>query len=211
MKGLLAKKVGMTQIFRDGKAIAVTVLKAGPCYVVDKKTPEKDGYAALLIGFDETKESRVNKPMLGVFKKRGLKPLEILRELRVSPEELENYNVGDVIPVDIFQAGEKVDVSGLTKGRGFQGPVKRHGFRGFPDSHGHRYHRAGGSIGSSAFPSRVFKGKTMPGHMGNEKVTIQNLKVVEVIPEDHLILVEGAVPGSVNSVVTIKQAVKAVR
>lgn len=210
MKGILAKKLGMTQIYKEGRAIPVTVLKAGPCYVVDKRTPEKDGYAALVIGFEEIKESRVPKPLLGVFKKRNLKPLRYLKEVRVSPEELDNYEIGQSIGADIFAEGELVDVTGRTKGRGFQGGVKRHGFRGFPDSHGSRYHRAGGSIGSTTFPGRVFKGKTMPGHMGDEQVTIQNLAVVEVDKENNLLLVEGAVPGSINSVVFVKQAVKAV-
>lgn len=210
MKGLLAKKLGMTQIFKEGKAIPVTVLKAGPCYVVDKKTPEKDGYAAIVLGFEEVKEKRVNKPLLGIFKKRNLKPLRFLKEVRVEPEELEKYEIGQAIGPDVFQVGELVDVTGTSKGRGFQGGVKRHGFRGFPDSHGSRYHRAGGSIGSSAFPARVFKGKTMPGHMGNERKTVQNLEIVEIDPENNLILVKGAVPGSVNSLVFVKQAVKAV-
>lgn len=210
MKGLIAKKLGMTQIFKDNKAIPVTVLKAGPCYVIGKRTPEKDGYAAVILGFEETKESRMPKPLLGIFKKVGLKPLRHIKEFRVNPEELDKYEIGQVVSVDIFSPGEKVDVTGRTKGRGFQGGVKRHGFRGFPDSHGSRYHRAGGSIGSTTFPGRVFKGKTMPGHMGDEQVTIQNLEVVEVYPEKHLILVKGAVPGSANSLVIIKDAVKAV-
>lgn len=210
MKGLLAKKIGMTQVFKEGKAIPVTVLKAGPCYVVDKRTPEKDGYAAIVLGFEEVKESRLNKPMLGIFKKRNLKPVRFLKEVRVEAEELANYEIGQVIGPEIFEVGELVDVTGKSKGRGFQGGVKRHGFRGFPDSHGSRYHRAGGSIGSTTFPGRVFKGKTMPGHMGDEKVTIQNLEVVEVDKENNLLLLAGAVPGSVNSVVFIKQAVKAV-
>jgi len=210
MKGLLAKKLGMTQIFKEGKAIPVTVLKAGPCYVVDKRTPEKDGYAAIVLGFEEVKEKLVNKPLLGIFKKRNLKPLRFLKEVRVEPEELEKYEVGQVIGPDVFQVGELVDVTGTSKGRGFQGGVKRHGFRGFPDSHGSRYHRAGGSIGSSTFPGRVFKGKTMPGHMGNERITVQNLEIVEIDTENNLILVKGAVPGSVNSLVFVKQAVKAV-
>lgn len=210
MKGLLARKVGMTQIYKEGKAIPVTVLKAGPCYVVDKRTVEKDGYAAIVIGFEEVKEKRLNRPLLGIFKKRNLKPLRYLKEVRVNPEELDSYEIGQEIGPEIFQVGELVDVTGRTKGRGFQGGVKRHGFRGFPDSHGSRYHRAGGSIGSSTFPGRVFKGKTMPGHMGDEQVTIQNLEVVEVDSENKLLLVAGAVPGAVNSLVFVKQAVKAV-
>jgi large subunit ribosomal protein L3 len=210
MKGLLAKKLGMTQIFKEGEAIPVTVLKAGPCYVVDKRTPERDGYAAIVLGFEEVKEKRVNKPLLGVFKKRNLKPLRYLKEVRVEPEELEKFEIGQIIGPDIFEVGELVDVTGRSKGRGFQGGVKRHGFRGFPDSHGSRYHRAGGSIGSTTFPGRVFKGKTMPGHMGDEQVTIQNLEIVEINPEENLLLIKGAVPGAVNSLVFVKQAVKAV-
>jgi large subunit ribosomal protein L3 len=210
MKGLLAKKLGMTQIFKEGEAIPVTVLKAGPCYVVDKRTPERDGYAAIVLGFEEVKGKRVNKPLLGVFKKRNLKPLRYLKEVRVEPEELEKFEIGQIIGPDIFEVGELVDVTGRSKGRGFQGGVKRHGFRGFPDSHGSRYHRAGGSIGSTTFPGRVFKGKTMPGHMGDEQVTIQNLEIVEINPEENLLLIKGAVPGAVNSLVFVKQAVKAV-
>lgn len=210
MKGLIAKKLGMTQVFKENKAIPVTVLKAGPCYVIGKRTPEKDGYSALILGFEEVKENRVRKPLLGIFKKAGVKPVRHIKEVRVEPEELDKFQVGQVVGVDIFEVGQLVDVTGRSKGRGFQGGVKRHGFRGFPDSHGSRYHRAGGSIGSSAFPSRVFKGKTMPGHMGDEQVTIHNLKIVDILPEKHLILVEGAVPGSVNTVVFIKDAVKAV-
>lgn len=210
MRGLLGKKVGMTQVFRDGKMIPVTVIEAGPCVVVAKKTEEKDGYNALVLGYMEAKEKSLNKPLLGVFKKAGLKPMRYIKEVRVTEEELNKYNVGDEVKVDIFAAGDKVDVTGYSKGRGFQGPVKRFGFRGFPDSHGSRYHRAGGSIGSSAFPARVFKGKTMPGHMGNEKVTVQTLTVVEVIPEENLILVKGAVPGARNGLLFIKDAAKAV-
>ncbi|MCX7832110.1 MAG: 50S ribosomal protein L3 [Actinobacteria bacterium] len=210
MKGILAKKLGMTQIFKEGKAIPVTVLKAGPCYVVDKRTPEKNGYAAIVLGFEETKEQRVNKPLLGVFKKNNLKPLKYIKEVRVNPEELDQYEIGQKLGASVFEVGELVDVTGRTKGRGFQGGVKRHGFRGFPDSHGSRYHRAGGSIGSTTFPGRVFKGKTMPGHTGDERVTIQNLEVVEVDAESNLLMVAGAVPGSANSIVFVKQAVKAV-
>lgn len=210
MKAILGKKVGMTQVFKEGKMIPVTVVEAGPCVVIDKKTPEKHGYAAIVVGYQDTKEKQLNKPLLGIFKKAKVAPKRIIKEFRVSPEELSKYNVGDEIKVDIFTPGDVVDVSGRTKGRGFQGPVKRFGFKGFPDSHGHRYHRAGGSIGASTFPGRVFKGKTMPGHMGTNKVVIQNLEVIEVKPEENVLLIKGAVPGARSNLLTIKEAVKAV-
>lgn len=210
MKMILGEKAGMTQIFKDGKMIPVTVVKAGPCVVIDKKTPEKHGYAALVIGYEDAKEKHLNKPLLGIFKKAKIAPKRVIKEFRMSPDELEKYKIGDEIRVDIFAPGEKVDVSGRTKGRGFQGPVKRFGFKGFPDSHGHRYHRAGGSIGASAFPARVFKGKTMPGHMGTNRITVQNLEVIEVKSDEDTILIKGAVPGATGSQLIIQEAVKAV-
>jgi len=206
MPGLLAKKLGMTNIFaEDGKIIPVTVLEAGPCIVYAVKTKEKDGYESLQLGFGERKEKHVNKPQLAVFQKLGLKPPRVLKEFRNF--EIENYKVGDEIKVDIFKEGDKVKVSGRSKGKGFQGVVKRHGFGGVGSTtHGQSDRvRAPGSIGASSFPSRVFKGQRMAGRMGYENVTIRNLKVVKVIPEKNIIMVKGAVPGSINSIVAINK------
>ncbi|MEJ5352136.1 MAG: 50S ribosomal protein L3 [Melioribacteraceae bacterium] len=206
MPGLLAKKLGMTNIFaEDGKIIPVTVLEAGPCIVYAVKTKEKDGYESLQLGFGERKEKHVNKPQLAVFQKLGLKPPRVLKEFRNF--EIENYKVGDEIRVDIFQEGDKVKVSGKSKGKGFQGVVKRHGFGGVGSTtHGQSDRvRAPGSIGASSFPSRVFKGQRMAGRMGYDNVTIRNLKVVKVIPEKNIIMVKGAVPGSINSIVAINK------
>lgn len=208
MKTLFGRKLGMTQVFKDGKMIPVTVIEAGPCTVIDVRTPKNNGYSAIVVGYEDKKEKHTTKPLLGIFKKAKVTPKRIIREIRVDEKELDNFKIGSEIKVDIFQAGDVVDVAGKTKGRGFQGTVKRHGFRGFPDSHGHRYHRAGGSAGASASPSRVFKGKTMPGHMGNEINTTQNLKVVEVIPERNLILIKGSVSGAARGFLTIKKASK---
>ena len=206
MPGLIAKKLGMTNIFaEDGKIIPVTVLEAGPCIVYAVKTKEKDGYESLQLGFGERKEKHVNKPQLAVFQKLSLKPPRVLKEFRNF--EIENYKVGDEIKVDIFQEGDKVKVSGKSKGKGFQGVVKRHGFGGVGSTtHGQSDRvRAPGSIGASSFPSRVFKGQRMAGRMGYENVTIRNLKVVKVIPEKNIIMVKGAVPGSINSIVAINK------
>lgn len=206
MPGLLAKKLGMTNIFTDdGQVIPVTVLEAGPCIVYSVKTKEKDGYESLQLGFGEKKEKKVNKPQLEAFKKLGLKPPLFLREFKNF--EIEKYNVGDEIKADLFQVGDKVKVSGKSKGKGFQGVVKRHGFGGVGSTtHGQSDRvRAPGSIGASSFPSRVFKGQRMAGRMGYDNVTIRNLKVVKVIPEKNIIMVKGAVPGSVNSIVEINK------
>lgn len=206
MPGLLAKKIGMTNIFaEDGKVIPVTILEAGPCKVYAVKTKEKDGYESLQLGFGERKEKHVNKPQLAVYQKLGLKPPRFLKEFRNF--DISNYKVGDEIKVDIFQVGDKVKVSGKSKGKGFQGVVKRHGFGGVGSTtHGQSDRvRAPGSIGASSFPSRVFKGQRMAGRMGFENVTIRNLKVVKVIPEKNIIMVKGAVPGSVNSIVAINK------
>lgn len=206
MPGLLAKKLGMTNIFaEDGQIIPVTVLEAGPCVVYAVKTKERDGYESLQLGFGEKKEKRVNKPQLEVFKKLGLKAPRVLKEFRNF--DIENYKVGDEIKVDIFNEGDLVKVSGKSKGRGFQGVVKRHGFAGVGSTtHGQSDRvRAPGSIGASSFPSRVFKGQRMAGRMGYENVTIRNLKVVKVIAEKNIIMVKGAVPGSVNSIVAINK------
>jgi large subunit ribosomal protein L3 len=206
MKALLGRKIGMTQIFNEeGKAVPVTVIQAGPCIVVQTKTTKNDGYEAIQVGFAEQKESRVNKPLKGHFAKAQVKPLRFLREFRL--ENAADYKVGQEIGVDVFQEGDKVDVSGTTKGKGFQGSIKRHGFHRGPMAHGSKYHRGAGSLGAVG-PSRVFKGHKLPGRMGGNKVTIQNLQVVKVDKERNLLLVKGAVPGPNKAFVTIKASVK---
>ncbi|MCH1958807.1 MULTISPECIES: 50S ribosomal protein L3 [Romboutsia] len=207
MKGILGRKVGMTQIFtEEGIVVPVTVVEAGPVVVTQVKTTEKDGYNAVQVGFEDAKEKSLNKPQKGhlaaanVLKKH-------LKEFRV--ESTEEYSVGQEIKADLFAAGEKIDVTGTSKGKGFQGPIKRHGQSRGPESHGSRYHRRPGSMGACSFPGRVFKNKKLAGHMGSVKVTIQNLEVVKVDADKNLILVKGAIPGAKGSVVTIKEAVKA--
>lgn len=206
-KGLIGKKLGMTQIFwDDGSVIPVTAIEAGPCVVIQKKTAGTDGYDAVQLGFDRVKEKSVNKPLKGHFKKADKGYFRILREFKL--EAADEYEVGSELKADIFNVGDYVDVVGTTKGRGFAGGVKRHGFRGGRATHGSMFHRAPGSIGSSAWPSRVFKGKKLPGHMGNRRQTVQNLIVVGVRPEQNLILVKGAVPSSTNGIVLIKDSIK---
>ena len=209
--GLLGKKLGMTQIFgEDGSAIPVTVIKAGPCAVVQKKTVSSDGYDGIQLGFEEVaKVKRVNKPVTGHFKKANVAPRSLLREFRVDTEELEAHEVGAEISVDIFEPGEFVDVTGTSKGKGFAGVVKKYHFKGAPASRGtHENFRHGGSIGQNMTPGRTIKGKKMPGHMGSERVTVQNLKVVDVRGDTNILMVEGAVPGPTNGFVIIKKAVK---
>jgi len=203
-------KVGMTQVFdEEGKVIPVTVLKTGPCIVVRKKTVEKDGYSAIVLGYEDVKESKLRKSELGLFKKLGIPPKKMLIESRVDEESLDKFEIGQEIGIDIFKRGDFVDVTGKTKGRGFAGVMKRHGMAGAKASHGtHEYFRHGGSIGSSAFPSRVFKGKRMPGHYGGERVTIQNLLVVDVKPEENLLIVKGAVPGPNKGYIFVAHAKK---
>jgi large subunit ribosomal protein L3 len=195
VNGLLGKKVGMTQLLQDdGTVVPVTVIQAGPCVVVQKKTKLKDGYDALQLGFVEfVKPKRVNKPMTGHFKKNGSAPVKFVREIALQGEDASN--AGDKVMVDIFNANELVHVIGTSKGRGFAGFVKRHHFRGGRASHGSMFHRAPGSIGSSAYPSRVLKGMRMAGHMGNERVTVQNLRVARIDQENNLLFLRGAVPG----------------
>ncbi len=201
MRGILGKKIGMTQIFAEnGKAYPVTVVEAGPCCVVQVKTLEKDGYEAVKIGFEEVKEKKVNKPKAGVFRKAGLKPYRVMREFALS-----GLNVGDFLTVEQFGKGDKVSVSGISKGKGFQGVMKRHNFAGGPGSHGSMFNRAPGSIGASSYPSRVWKNQKMPGHMGSERVTVKNLRIVDVRPQQNLILILGAVPGANGTVVEIKK------
>ncbi len=207
-KAILATKVGMTQIFdENGALIPVTVLQAGPCVVTQIKTVENDGYSAVQVGFVDKREKLVNKPLRGHFTKAGVSYKRYVRELKL--ENAGDYKLADEIKADVFEKGDKVDASAISKGKGFQGAIKRHGQSRGPMAHGSKYHRHAGSNGSSAYPSKVFKGKKMPGHMGCEKVTIQNLEVVSVDAENNLLLVKGAVPGPKKSLVTLKETVKA--
>ena len=207
-KAILATKVGMTQIFNeDGSLVPVTVLQAGPCVVTQVKTVENDGYSAVQVGFGEKREKLVNKPMKGMFDKAGVPYKRFVREFKF--ENAEEYSVKDEIKADIFTAGDKVDASAIAKGKGFQGAIKRHGQSRGPMAHGSKYHRHAGSNGACSSPSKVFKGKKMPGHMGAKKVTTQNLEIVRVDAENNLILVKGAVPGPKKALVTIKESVKA--
>lgn len=207
-KGIIAKKIGMTQIFAEsGILIPVTVLEAGPCVVTQKKTMENDGYEAIQVGFGEVKESKVNKPLKGHFEKAGVSATKLLKEFKF--ENASEYELGALIKADIFAAGDKIDVSGVSKGKGFQGAIKRHNQHRGPMAHGSKYHRGVGSLSSATTPGRVKKGKKMPGHMGAENVTIQNLEVVRVDADKNLILVKGAVPGNKGSILVIKESVKA--
>lgn len=206
-KAILTTKVGMTQIFNeDGVLTPVTVLQAGPCVVTQVKTVENDGYAAVQVGFGDIREKLVNKPMKGHFAKAGVAPKRFVREFRL--EDAESYAVGQEIKADVFAAGDKVDATAKSKGKGFQGAIKRHGQSRGPMAHGSKYHRHAGSNGACSDPSKVFKGKHMPGHMGNVQVTVQNLEIVRVDTENNLLLVKGAVPGPKKSLVTIKETVK---
>lgn len=206
-KAILATKVGMTQIFDEsGVLTPVTVLQAGPCVVTQVKTMEKDGYSAVQVGFVDKKEKLVNKPVKGVFDKAGVSYKKYVRELRL--ENAEEYSVKDEIKADTFAAGEKIDASAISKGKGFQGAIKRHGQTRGPMTHGSKYHRHAGSNGAATTPGKVFKGKKMPGHMGAKKITIQNLEIVRVDADNNLILVKGAVPGPKKSLVTIRESVK---
>lgn len=207
-KGLIGKKIGMTQLFDEkGVVIPVTVLEVGPCAVVQKKTTEKDGYNAVQLGFGDMKVSRVNKPMKGHFTKADVAPKKVLKEFRLS--DTDAVNVGDILKADIFAAGEKVDVSGTSKGKGYAGAIKRWNFGRLKETHGTGpVARHQGSMGACSDPSRVFKGKKMPGHLGAEKVTVQNLDVVKVDAENNLIAVKGAVPGAKGGYIVITNAVK---
>lgn len=205
-KGILGKKVGMAQIFTgEGRAIPVTVIEAGPCIVVQKKTPEKDGYSAIQIGFGEKRERLFTKPAKGHFSKSGVRPLRFLRELRV--EDPEAYQVGQEIKADVFNPGEKVDVAGISKGKGFAGGIKRHGFHRGPMAHGSKYHRRPGSLGAKG-PAKVFKGRKLPGHLGAGRVTVQNLEVIKVDAGRNMLAIKGAVPGPRGALVMVKPSVK---
>lgn len=210
--GILGRKLSMTQIFTaEGDCVPVTVIEAGPCVVVQVKTQERDGYDALQLGFGAVRPKRVSKPRKGHFAAHGVEPSRILREVRLE-EPLPDAAPGKVVTCASFEIGELVDVTGISKGRGFTGVVKRHGFSGAPASHGtHEKFRHGGSIGAAATPSRVFKGKKMPGQMGNTRVTIQNLRVLRLLPEQNLLLVLGAVPGPNGSFLMVRKSVKASR
>ena len=209
IQGILGKKLGMTQVFvADGRRIPVTVVEAGPCTVVQKKTESTDGYNALQVGFEAKKSHRVNKPMMGHFKKADQGAFTTLREL--AADNVDEYQVGDQITCDsVFKAGDIVDVTGTSKGKGFQGVIKRWGFSGGRATHGSKFHRGPGSIGMSASPARVHRGKKMPGQMGNARVTQQNLEIVEVRADQNLILVKGAIPGPNQGLVLIRKCVKA--
>ncbi|MBA4371463.1 MAG: 50S ribosomal protein L3 [Thermodesulfovibrio sp.] len=202
MTGILGKKIGMTQVFDEsGKMWPVTVVEAGPCCIIQVKTLENDGYEAVKLGFFEVKkEKRVTKPMKGVFKKAGVSPYRLLREFPMG-----DLKVGEMLTVDKFKKGDIVAVSGISKGKGFQGVMKRHNYAGGPGSHGSMFNRAPGSIGASSFPSRVWKNKGMPGHMGSERVTVRNLAVVDVRVEQNLLLIHGAVPGSKGTYLEIRK------
>jgi len=205
-KALLGKKLGMTQIFSEhGKVIPVTVIEAGPCTVVQIKTKDADGYDAVQLGFGDVKAKKVTKPTAGHFKKANVEPKKHLREFRL--EEI-SYNVGDELKADLFTAGEFVDITGTTKGKGFQGVIKRHGQSRGPMGHGSMYHRRPGSMGPTSTPGRVFKGKKLPGHMGMQTVTIQKLEVVNVDLDKNVILVKGSVPGNKGAILKIRNSVK---
>ena len=208
MKTIIGKKVGMTQIFDEkGKVIPVTVIEAGPCLVAQVKSVETDGYNAIQLGFGDVKESKLNKPEKGHFAKAKLALKKHLREFRL--DSVDGVNVGDEIKVDTFQAGDKIDVQGTSKGKGFQGVIKRHGQSRGPMGHGSMYHRRPGSMGPTSTPGRVFKGKKLPGHMGHVTVTIQNLDVVKVDMDKNVILVKGSVPGAKGAILKLKTSVKA--
>ncbi len=207
-KGIIGKKIGMTQVFDEqGHVIPVTVIQAGPCVVVQKKTEEKDGYNSVQLGYGELKEKHATKPLKGHFSKAGVELKKVLREFRL--EAAADMNVGDIVDVDTFAAGESVDVTGISKGKGYAGTIKRYGGHRTPMTHGGGpVHRHAGSMGACSSPSRIFKGKKLPGHMGAVRVTVQNLDVVKVDTENHLLVIKGAIPGPKGSVVTVKNTVK---
>ena len=205
LNGLVGKKLGMTRVFGPfGRTFPVTVIQAGPCRIIQKKTSQKDGYEALQLGFEPLAETKVNKPLTGHFQAAGQDGFRFLKEFKV--DSTENYELGQEVRVELFKVGEKVHVTGTSKGRGFTGVIKRWGFSRGPESHGSKTHRAPGSIGTSATPARVLKGRKMPGQMGNQRVTIKNLTVLDIRPEENLILVKGAVPGAKNSLVLLRKS-----
>ena len=202
--GLIGKKLGMTQVFDESRLTPVTVIEAGPCRVVAVRTKERDRYEAIQLSFGEVKERKLSKAELGHLKKNQAPPSRILREFKKDGEAA----VGQLVTVEMFKKGDWVDVIGVSKGKGYQGVVKRHHYAGGPESHGSMFHRAPGSIGASSFPSRVWKGKTLPGHMGSERVTVHRLKVIESRLEENLLFVRGAIPGAANGVVVVRKSKK---
>lgn len=209
IEGLIGRKVGMTQMFLDdGTLSAVTVIEVGPCFVVQKRTSEKDGYEAIQIGFEEVKPQRVGKPLLGHFKKAGIPPVRFLREFGILDGKADDYKSGDMVKMDIFKEGDIIDVTGKSKGKGFAGVMKRHGFQGQPDSHGGMSHRKPGSVGQHSYPARVWKGLKMAGHMGAERVTMQGLRIAKVDPEKNLVIVKGSVPGPDDGMVILKHTTR---
>ncbi|MGI6595531.1 MAG: 50S ribosomal protein L3 [Elusimicrobia bacterium] len=208
--GLVGKKIGMSRIYKEGNGsvVPVTVVKAGPCYIIELKKTSDNGYTAVQIGFEEVTEKKLNKPVLGNFKKAGLPPMRILKEVRLNDDgEIADFNVGQKLTVEIFKEGEYIDVTGTSIGKGFQGVMKRHNFRGGPRTHGSMSHRAPGSIGGTD-PARVLKGKRMAGQMGNRRVTVQNLQIVKIMPEENILLIKGQVPGPSNGYIVIRKALK---
>jgi large subunit ribosomal protein L3 len=202
-KALIGRKIGMTQFMHeDGTVTPVTVCQLGPCVVVQKKNVEKDGYAALKLGFGEVKEGRITKPIASDLKKKGITPRKIFREVGVFDEALD---IGSVVTCSIFSDSDMVNVTGTSKGRGFAGVVKRHGFKGGKETHGSTFHRAPGAIGACAYPSEVWRGQRMPGRLGNDTVTVKNLKIVKVLEEKNIVLISGAVPGRRNSLITVSE------
>ena len=207
-KAIMAKKIGMTQVFTEaGTFIPVTVLEAGPCVVVQKKTVDTDGYDAVQVGFMDAKAKNVNGPVKGHFAKAEIEPKKLLKEFRL--DDISALEIGSEIKADVFEVGDRVDVSGISKGKGYQGPIKRHGQHRGPMGHGSKYHRAVGSLSSGTTPGRVKKGKRMAGHMGSVKVTIENLEIVRADAEKNLLLIKGAVPGPKGAILVIKDSVKA--
>jgi large subunit ribosomal protein L3 len=203
--GIIGKKIGMTQVFaKDGILIPVTVVEAGPCSVVQKKTDEKDGYSALKLGYHSIKSELLNKPDLGQFKNLDGKSFSVLKEFRV--ESSDEHNVGDQLSLDMFELGEKVIITGVSKGKGFAGVIKRWGFHRGPKTHGSKHHRAPGSTGMSAYPGKVHKGKKMPGHMGTDSVTLKNVEIIDKRPQENLLLIKGNIPGAKNGIIIISKS-----
>lgn len=206
IQGIIGRKIGMTELFmEDGTVLVCTVVNAGPCFVVDKRTVEKNGYDSIQLGFEEVKPQRVRKPVAGHFKRAGVRPFKYLYEFK---GDTEKYKAGDVVTAEIFKAGDIIDVSGKSKGKGFSGVMKRHGFAGQPDSHGGMSHRKPGSIGQASYPARVWKGMKMPGQMGNKSVAMQGLQVAKVDPDNNLLIVKGSVPGPRGGVLLIRHTTK---